>query len=808
MNKSHWLAIVILLVALSLLVGQVAAAPPQVEGLAEGDDFLVSRAEAAGRGNSAVAYNDDLDEYLVVWVDGRAGGVYWDLYGQIVTSHGTPQGDNFLIRDEASAILNYPDVAYDTNNQRYLVAWYDMTEFDVEGLLLNSDGSAFGSAFNVSEGDSGDIRGYPSATYHPYRNEYLVVFQGGASGDYNIYGRRVDATGTIGATEYGISTAADDQTDPDVSVDPSSGGNFLIVWEDGRSGTVDEIWGTLMYYSWMLGPEFAISTGTTVGQYNPTVAFNPAAGTDGAWLVVFQRDESGDSQIGGWLVAADGDPAATGFYICDDSEDQIYPDVAYNAYGDDQWLVVWEDHRAGSLNYDIYGQRVAVNGSTMGHVLAVYDPPEDQMAPAVASSSANDGYLVVFSDYQTSDIIGRQVIPDGAVRSLVIVVSAPLGEQQQASVAYNSQDGEYLVVWHDQRAGNWDIYGQRVDLDGTLLGYTFAICSDTSAQINPSVAYNLDTNQYLVVWDDRRNDDGDIYGQIVEADGDLSGGNVAIADSGATGRHVPRLTYNPISGEFFVVFGYAAENNNIRGRRLGVNGAPLAAEIDIATGTANQYYPDVACRTLEPGGGDYLVVWRDTDGTLQDIRGQRLSQTGGLLGSLAICTQASSQWSPSVAYSPDDDRYLVVWPDDRDDATQGRNVYGRQVSGAGLLYNDFAISTASENQAVAAVTYGSGPGNYIVAWEDNRNASTAPDLYGQRVSGTGELVDTLAGDNDELYTSSAAQESPAVAWAGDGTQGLLVWADNRNGENYDVYGLCLAASGYRVFLPVVMKDYP
>ena len=309
MKKNHRLPIVALLVALSLLVGQVAAAPPQVEGLADGDDFLISRAEAAGRGNSAVAYNDDLDQYLVVWADGRAGGVYWDLYGQIVTGDGAPLGDNFVIRDEASAILNYPDVAYDTNNQRYLVVWYDMTEFDVEGLLLNSDGSAYGSAFNVSEGDSGDIRGYPSAVYHPYRDEYLVVFQGGASGDYNIYGRRVDADRHHRRDRVRRQHRRRRSDRPGRECGPFQRRQFPHRLGGRALRHVDEIWGTLMYYSWILGPEFAISTGTTVGQYNPTVAFNPAAGTDGAWLVVFQRDESGDSQIGGWLVAADGDLA-------------------------------------------------------------------------------------------------------------------------------------------------------------------------------------------------------------------------------------------------------------------------------------------------------------------------------------------------------------------------------------------------------------------------------------------------------------------------------------------------------------------
>ncbi len=806
MDKKQWWVIAALVIVLAAPLGLAAAAPAGVDGLADGDDFLISRVGVAVRSNSAVAYNDDLDQYLVVWADGRAGGIYFDLYGQILTGDGAPVGDNFVIRDEAAAILNYPDVAYDTYNQRYLVVWYDMTEVDVEGQLLNSDGSAWDAAFNVSEGTSLDVRAYPSAVYHPYRDEYLVVYQGGAPGDYEVYGRRVDATGAVGATEYGVSTAADDQTDPDVSVDPSNGGHFLIVWEDGRSGTVDEIWGTLMYYSWVLGPEFAISTGTTVGQYNPTVAFNPDAGADGAWLVVFQRDESGDSQIGGWLVSSDGDPAGTGFYICDDSEDQLYPDVAYSAYGD-QWLVVWEDHRAGGVNYDIYGQRVSATGSLVGPVRTIYNPSEEQSYPAVASNSGTDGFLIVCSDYLTNDITGRIVLPDGGVRTVVITVSLPVGDQQQAAMAYNSQDGEYLVVWHDQRAGNWDIYGQRVGADGALLEQTFPICTDAGNQLNPAVAYNLDQNQYLVVWDDRRDDDGDLYGQIVDADGDLNGGEVPIAGAGTIGRHLPRLAYNPISGEYLVVYGYADEINNIRGRRLGVTGTPVAAEFDIAAGATDQYYPDVACRTVEPGGGDYLVVWRDTDGTQRDIRGRRLDHTGASLGDYALCTEASSQWTPSVAYSPDDDRYLVIWPDDRDVATQGRDVYGRQVSGTGTLYTEFAISTASGAQSAAAVTYAGGPGGYVVVFQDARNTSTAPDLYGQRVSGTGELVDTTAGANDALYTGSSAQESPAVAWGGDGGHGLLAWEGNPDGETYDIYGLCLAAGGYRLYLPVVVWNY-
>jgi hypothetical protein len=498
-------------------------------------------------------------------------------------------------------------------------------------------------------------------------------------------------------------------------------------------------------------------------------------------------------------------PTGTGLTICDDAGDQWVPDVAYNAYGNDQWLVVWEDHRAGATNYDIYGRRVDVDGNTLGDTFAIMNPSGFQSYPALASSSTSDGYLVVLPDLSINNIVGQRVLTAGALMGPMLAISTPVDDQRQPVVAYNSIDDEYLVVWHDRRAGNLDIWGQRVGLDGSLLGGSFAICSDTSPQLSPHVAYNLDTNQYLVVWEDRRTD-ADIYGQRVNANGSLDGAEVPIAGAGTTARRVPRVAFNPISGEYLVVYAYEAEINNIRGRSVPAAGIPTEAEFDIATGATDQNYPDVACRTLEPGGGGYLVIWRDTGGAQRDIKGERLNQAGDLLGSLDICTQAGDQWTPVVAYSPDDDRYLVAWPDGRGTT---RDVYGRQVGGAGALLPEFAISTANGDQSRLTITYGSGSANYIVAWDDTRNASTTPDLYGQRVNGSGVLIDTGASANDLLYTGLGGQSAPALAWAGTHTAGLLAWEDNRNGATFDIYGLRLegapVVTDRYIFLPLAVK---
>jgi len=805
-NRIVWLIIVLLLAGFLPAAGPLRADGPDLPaGLGAGSDFRISSHAGSTCTSAAIAYNDDLNEYLVVWSDTRDGSTL-DIYGQLVTSAGAPKGDNFVIRDHATNSMTAPDVAYDTINQRYLVVWYALTAYSIEGRLFNSDGTAYASAFTIAAGTLANPRCFPAvACYaHAANGTYVVTYHGGASGNYNIYSRLVGVTGTVGS-EKPVCTAADDQKDPDVAVDPATG-IFLIVWEDGRSGT-DEIYGCRQSATGFLYAEFNISPSTTSShpRHTPAVAFNPNAGTAGEWLVAFERDVSGDSQISGRRVTAAG--AATGdelIYICNDSADQRYPAVAYNANAN-QYLVVWHDDRNGASNLDIYGRRVDAAGVPQGSgATAICTATGNQSYPAVAASDDSTGYLVVFQDaVSPPGIQGQRVSTAGALVGSRITVAAPA--QKRPAVAYNSTNTEYLVVWHDYRKGanNADVYGQRVDLDGTLLGSNFVISDADGNQLYPTVVYNSANQKYLVVWEDHRTD-SDIYGQRVNAAGTLDGANFAIADSGAEHRCDPRVVFNSIRtpDEYLVVYTYeGAVSDDIRGRRVPVSGLPTVAELNIATGANDQNNPDVACRDTASGGG-YLVVWRETVGAQQDIKGQRLDQDGGLLlpGVLNICNESHDQWIPRVAYSPASDRYLVVWPDDRSGAANS-NIYAKQVGGDGTLYTEFAICTTTGEQAHVAAGYSAALDNYIVAWNDARS-SASPDIYAQGVSAAGALVDA----NDPISASAGRQEYPAVAWAGAQKHGLIVWQDDRAGEsNVRIYGRRLVPS-YTVFLPLILKN--
>lgn len=145
----------------------------------------------------------------------------------------------------------------------------------------------------------------------------------------------------------------------------------------------------------------------------------------------------------------------------------------------------------------------------------------------------------------------------GLVLALVMG-QALASNQNRPSVAYNSSESQYLVVWFDDRGiatSGLDIYGQLLDADGNRIGEDFAISTADRNQINPKVVYNSQANEYLVVWDDERNIDSsgwDIYGQRVASDGNLISSNFPISTAPRTQRK-PELTYNSRANEYLVV---------------------------------------------------------------------------------------------------------------------------------------------------------------------------------------------------------------------------------------------------------------
>ena len=347
-------------------------------------------------------------------------------------------------------------------------------------------------------------------------------------------------------------------------------------------------------------------------------------------------------------------------------------------------------------------------------------------APELAFNPTRGEYLVVWDDDGDNDeefeISGQRVSASGAEVGgdiPIASISDETGEGFDAAVAYNPEDDEYLVVMSaDNLAldGEYEIWGQRVDGDGTPLGGTFRISNvgtDGNAEAEvyfPDVAYSPAADAYMVIWEGENagENDFEIYGQRVARGGAQIGVDFQISNVGAggvRGAFTPALTFNPATGEFLAVWEGEGtpvdEAYEIYGQRLDGAGVEQGGDFQISSMDTPEM-PDgfSAALTANPATGEMLVVWQSGDPSLDDVEvfGQLLGPNGAEIGkdfriSNALDVDESHDAGQAgVAFSPKSNEYVVTWLSDAN-PTEEIEVYGQRLGpGGGELGADFQIS--------------------------------------------------------------------------------------------------------------------
>ena len=418
---------------------------------------------------------------------------------------------------------------------------------------------------------------------------------------------------------------------------------------------------------------------------------------------------------------------------------QFEPAMASNG---ENVLVVWRDTDRVD-GRDIFGARVAFDGTVIDvSGVAIATGVGDQQAPSVASDGTD--YLVVWEDeIRDGDIFAARVSGDTGLLLDLEPLNLVSHSSEQSGVSVAGMPGRYLFAWQDFRnnAGpkKRGIYGIRVGSDGALLDEApFVIADEESNQNFPSVASNGDT--WLVAWHDLRDGSSfDVYGTIIDRAGEfLTPGDIWIADG-------PDSEWN-------------------------------------VSATSN--------------GNDYFVAWQNKNGgSAHDIFGIRIDASGNLIGDgpTTICVDEGDQVKPSVAAISGG--YLAVWEDARNSGKfSNRDVYGIRlgVDGTPTDAETFAISIADKDQRNPVVV--SAGDHFIASWEDFRNGEDN-DIFGSRISLDGEPVV----DPDAIWFSTIGNEQLEPAVATNGTEWLVVWADNRNGEDFDIHAARVDGT---TFLPI------
>jgi hypothetical protein len=557
------------------------------------------------------------------------------------------------------------------------------------------------------------------------------------------------------------------QVSPAVSFD---GANFLVVWQDDRSGSPYDIYAARVTPAGtLLDPAGIAVSPASDDQGSPALAFD---GT--SFLVAWADLRSGSPGIYGARVTPAGvvlDPA--GIAISTAANYDGSPAVASDGAN---FLVVWQDDRSGG-NSDIYGARVTSAGVVLDpQGIAVSTTASGQGSPALAFDGTS--FLVAWSDSRSvsPDIYGARVTPAAVVLDPTgIAVSGAADYQWFPAVV--SDGANFLVVWQDSRNGDsTDIYGARVTPAGVVLDATgFAISTAARSQCGPALAF--DGANFLVVWQDSRNGNStDIYGARVTPAGTVLDPSGIAVSTAADDQGYPVVAFDGTS--FLVAWtdwrsGYTA---HIYGARVTPAGTVLdPSGVAISNAEQGQLSPAVGF-----DGVNFLVVWEDfRSGGYSDIYGARVTPAGGVLDTegFAISTTAYNQFDPALAH--DGGNFLVVWQYSRLGNSTG--IYGARVTPAGVVPDseDIAISTASEYQGCPAVAFDGE--SFLVVWADFRGGSY--DIYGARVTPAG-----VVSDSGPVVRQEGEQSYAALA-RGSGNDMFLAyqgWTGTVGGKTYNI----------------------
>ena len=446
------------------------------------------------------------------------------------------------------------------------------------------------------------------------------------------------------------------------------------------------------------------------------------------------------------------------------------------------------------------------------------------------------------------------------------------------AIAYNSQNDEYLVVWHADDDDNFladdenEIYAQRMRAsDGSLVGERIAV-SHTGTNgynaldaLNPAVAYNSTDNQYLVVWEadlstgGMVNDEFEIYGQLLAADGSETGTNdFRISYMGGNGDANydairPAVAYDSNKNQYLVVwqgddniaplvnneneiFGQLLTSAGVATGSLDFRISDMGPDGDTAY---NAYNPAVVYNSTVY---QYLVVWsgsNDTGGMVageSEIFAQRLTDLGTSIGTndFRISDMGGSgntsfaAYAPDVAYNNYSGEYLIVWYGDDDTGelvNEEFEVYGQLLtsSGGGVGDNDFRISDMGPDGSIAygaeypAVTYNRDNNQYLVVWAGIDNIAPLEageqEIFSQRLTSGG--ADTGNNDARISYMGGSGNNPfwayrPATAYAGEQNQYIVSWYGDHEyvpliDDEFEIFASRLQNNGTIILSPYQTK---
>jgi hypothetical protein len=712
--------------------------------------------------------------FFIVWEDIRK-----DDYSQIRGCRITPEGQvldkgGITISIQDSYAFN-PALSFDGTN--YLVVWHSRTE-GVHTLLKGARVSPAGvvldtNAIIISYYWS-NLFDRPSVS--SCSTNFLAVWTHESGGWPDIYGARISTNGVLLDSTPILISNSKYSVLPIVSCGDSS---YLVVWEDFQEISWDStsnLRGARVTFDGVLLdtiPQMLVSyTWSTSSpclsrfRLNPTLSF----GIDNYFLAWSFFDTTDYSlNIYGTRVSPDGIILDTNYIsISTTSGNQSHPSIVFNGT---EYFISWMDFRndINGFNSQIFFTTIDTSGNVLDSVgkSLLADTINILKNPSV---STNGNYNVVsFTDRRgnefkyniDSDIylsrvdgVGNQLDPEG------INISPATQNQKNPDIGFDG--GNLLIVWEDERGQDIDIYGALLDTSGNVITPpgVFVVTQAGYDQVQPKVDFV--EPYYLVVWEDYREADyiPRLYGTRIAKDGTVLEPNGIHFDVNDTIFHnYYHIAISNDSVNFLLMW----QKKFFPGYHYGV-----AFRVDTSGAVLDTGGIIIDSVSTFPvasfNGSSWLIIYSNY--ASWRIEGIRLSRDGNIITPefrISNGFQYLAPTPPSLSFNGTN--YLVTWT--TTDIPQpppqlDENIYGSRVSSDSFDLDtiDISITDAPSVQYSPKMTsYGD---NYYTVWIDSRIDSFSDctkALYGTFIDSAGNVQDTNGVPLTPLYSEA---KSPAL----------------------------------------------
>ncbi len=366
-------------------------------------------------------------------------------------------------------------------------------------------------------------------------------------------------------------------------------------------------------------------------------------------------------------------------------------------------------------------------------------------ADVCALADGAGGLIVAWADLRSAstwEVYAQHLDGHGDPLWTVDGVLVDGGYQTRRDLAICSDGaGGAIIVWEDYRNGNWDIYGRRIAADGTAAwGAAVPICALTGTQEDPAIVAD-GSGGAIVAWTDDYSGHDDIYAQRLDAAGNVlwtvNGEPVCMA---LGFQSYPEIASDLAGGAYVAWRDFRTDllSGDLYLQRISAAGAALWATDGVAVVTeVNQQYGH---HLLTHVGGGVSIIWSDNRSGGYDIYAQRYEGDGDprwTAGGALICSTTDVQ---SFPYFADDGAggFIAAWRDYR--SGSGFDVYAQRVgpSGTALWTSQGVAVCALDSDQYPVGVVSDLAGGAVVTWLDDRYDER--DLFAQRLDATGKAM--------------------------------------------------------------------